>query len=426
MVDTKEISIIIPCYNASPYLRRCLDSIEKQTFKNFELIAIDDLSTDNTLEILKSYKEHASYMINIISNKENSGPGISRNNGLDIAKGKYITFVDSDDYLDENYLDCMYKTAMKEDADFVACGTYMIYPDGTLQIYSSNKFDLKGGLEALGYAENFQLNLATWCTLISKDIINKNNIRFNVGTFEDVYFNFRALYYCKHYVSIPDRLYYYYQDNNSLSHQYDGKNFSYVQGFCKTLNTIRPFIDKIHADGNISNEEQEKIAQFFFKLMMMKLDVSRLNMGEKDFYNRLNIYLNQYFGDLSIYIRTMLNKIIEQKNDIEKIRNIALSYQKKFYLNMIMQKNVVVFGNSKTDIEKIKQININKQIIFINIYNEQSIDLNICMNYMKENMNKNNIYLMMVSSAYEQVKNIFIKKELIEDRDFINGNILFL
>ena len=122
----------------------------------------------------------------------------------------------------------------------------------------------------------------------------------------------------------------------------------------------------------------------------------------------------------------MLNKIIEQKNDIEKIRNIALSYQKKFYLNMIMQKNVVVFGNSKTDIEKIKQININKQIIFINIYNEQSIDLNICMNYMKENMNKNNIYLMMVSSAYEQVKNIFIKKELIEDRDFINGNILFL
>ena len=124
--------------------------------------------------------------------------------------------------------------------------------------------------------------------------------------------------------------------------------------------------------------------------------------------------------------KVVLNKIIEQKNDIEKIRNIALSYQKKFYLNMIMQKNVVVFGNSKTDIEKIKQININKQIIFINIYNEQSIDLNICMNYMKENMNKNNIYLMMVSSAYEQVKNIFIKKELIEDRDFINGNILFL
>lgn len=158
--------------------------------------------------------------------------------------------------------------------------------------------------------------------------------------------------------------------------------------------------------------------------MMMKLDVSRLNMGEKDFYNRLNIYLNQYFGDLSIYIRTMLNKIIEQKNDIEKIKHIAVLYQKKFYLNMIMQKNVVVFGNAKTDIEKIKQININKQIIFINIYNNQTINLNICMDYMKEHTDKNNIYLMMISSVYDQVKNIFIQDGYKEDDDFINANNL--
>lgn len=419
-----EISIIMPCYNASQYLQRCLDSLEKQTFKDFELIAINDLSTDNTLEILKEYQKCASYMINIISNKENSGPGISRNNGLDVAKGKYITFVDGDDYLDKNYLDYMYRTAIKEDADFVACGTYMIYPDGTLQTYSSNKFDLKGGLEALGYAENFQLNLATWCTLISKDIINNNNIRFNVGTFEDVYFNFRALYYCKHYVSIPDRLYYYYQDDKSISHQSDRKNYSYLEGFCKTLSIIKSFIDKIHTDDYITDEDQEKIAKFFFKLMMMKLDVSRLNMGEKDFYNRLNIYLNQYFGDLSIYIRTMLNKIIEQKNDIEKIKHIAVLYQKKFYLNMIMQKNVVVFGNAKTDIEKIKQININKQIIFINIYNNQTINLNICMDYMKEHTDKNNIYLMMIPSVYDQVKNIFIQHGYKEDDDFINANNL--
>ena len=95
-------------------------------------------------------------------------------------------------------------------------------------------------------------------------------------------------------------------------------------------------------------------------------------------------------------------------------------------LNIILQKNVVIFGNSKTDIEKIKKININKPIIFINIYNDQTINLTTCMNYMKENKNKNNIYVMMVSSAYNQVKNIFIQHAYKEDDDFINGNILFL
>ena len=116
----------------------------------------------------------------------------------------------------------------------------------------------------------------------------------------------------------------------------------------------------------------------------------------------------------------MINKNIYLQSKLKEQSN----YQKKFYLNMIMQKNVVVFGNAKTDIEKIKQININKQIIFINIYNNQTINLNICMDYMKEHTDKNNIYLMMISSVYDQIKNIFIQHGYKEDDDFINANNL--
>ena len=136
--------------------------------------------------------------------------------------------------------------------------------------------------------------------------------------------------------------------------------------------------------------------------------------------NHINYYYVAKFDNMAR--RDLINKNIYLQSKLKEQSN----YQKKFYLNIILQKNVVIFGNSKTDIEKIKKININKQIIFINIYNDQTINLTTCMNYMKENKNKNNIYVMMVSSAYNQVKNIFIQHAYKEDDDFINGNILFL
>ena len=144
------------------------------------------------------------------------------------------------------------------------------------------------------------------------------------------------------------------------------------------------------------------------------------NINKLNDVNHINYYYVAKFDNMAR--RDLINKNIYLQSKLKEQSN----YQKKFYLNIILQKNVVIFGNSKTDIEKIKKININKQIIFINIYNDQTINLTTCMNYMKENKNKNNIYVMMVSSAYNQVKNIFIQHAYKEDDDFINGNILFL
>ena len=100
------ISIIIPVYNAEKYLKKCLDSVINQTYKNLEIILVDDGSTDKSPEICDKYAEKDSRII--VLHKENGGVSSSRNAGLDIFKGEYLSFVDSDDYVEPDYIEYLY------------------------------------------------------------------------------------------------------------------------------------------------------------------------------------------------------------------------------------------------------------------------------------------------------------------------------
>jgi glycosyltransferase involved in cell wall biosynthesis len=126
-----EISVIVPVYNVEEYLPKCLDSILNQTFKDFELILIDDGSTDGSGRICDEYA--------IIDNrikvfhKRNEGQAIAKNFGIDNSLGKYISFVDSDDWIDENMLLEMYQEAISNDADIVIAGHYVVNLDNTIE-----------------------------------------------------------------------------------------------------------------------------------------------------------------------------------------------------------------------------------------------------------------------------------------------------
>ena len=115
-MDTK-ISIIMPVYNSEEYMAETLNSILAQTFQEFELIAVDDGSQDNSVRILQEFQKKISHMT--ILTQENSGPSAARNNGLKIAKGEYIYFFDSDDILVDDALEKLYQTAAEEEADLV-------------------------------------------------------------------------------------------------------------------------------------------------------------------------------------------------------------------------------------------------------------------------------------------------------------------
>ena len=120
-----KISIIIPVYNASKYLKKCIDSIINQTYRNIEIICINDGSVDNSLEILEKYKEKDDRII--IIDKENQGVSAARNDGIKSSTGNYITFVDSDDWLELDAIDTLYKTLIKQQVDVVRGNYYKNY-----------------------------------------------------------------------------------------------------------------------------------------------------------------------------------------------------------------------------------------------------------------------------------------------------------
>lgn len=124
-----QISIIVPVYNVEKYISRCIDSILNQTFTDFELILINDGSSDQSGEICDDYVKK-DIRIRVI-HKENGGPAEARNVGLDVAKGKYVGFVDSDDYIDVHMYEELYTKCQQEKIDICTCGRFDVYEDGS-------------------------------------------------------------------------------------------------------------------------------------------------------------------------------------------------------------------------------------------------------------------------------------------------------
>lgn len=137
-----DISIIVPAYNAEKYISACLDSLVNQTKKEIEIIAVNDGSTDNTLNILKEYKEKFPKKIKIIS-QSNQGLSVARNNGIKASSGKYIALIDSDDEVDLELFDKLWNKVNEYPYEIVAFDVELIYPQKTLTVKSGFKTDNK-------------------------------------------------------------------------------------------------------------------------------------------------------------------------------------------------------------------------------------------------------------------------------------------
>ena len=126
----KLISIVIPVYNVEDFLERCLDSVSCQTYKETEVIIVNDGSTDSSPEIIERYvEEYPNFKSFTI---ENSGQGGARNFGIEKANGEYIAFLDSDDYISPNCIELLAETAKRENSDIVVCSCYDVKEDGTI------------------------------------------------------------------------------------------------------------------------------------------------------------------------------------------------------------------------------------------------------------------------------------------------------
>lgn len=221
-MEKKLISIIIPVYNAEKYLQKCLDSILEQTYQNLEIIIVNDGSTDNSGQICQEYEKKDSRIIYI--EKENGGVSDTRNTGLDRMTGSYVTFVDSDDWVEPNYVKFLYEKLIEHQADIVV-GNYTRFNESnsvfyfhTSADYYEKVYDNKSILDCL-YDSKELLNSAlivAWGKIYKKEIIA--NFRFPIDRIgEDALFNLKALLDSEKVVYVNKSAYIYRVREGSLS-----------------------------------------------------------------------------------------------------------------------------------------------------------------------------------------------------------------
>ena len=220
-----KISVIIPCYNVQKYIMRCFDSIYSQTygFENLEVILIDDLSTDNTWSILESLQRK--YPENVISLKiQKKGKcGGARNLGMDICTGKYITFVDADDYVHPDMLRVLYDRMTEDDYDVAQCGVSCFKADKP-NVLEVNDLEIQRlDLDNVDNRKNLIIgltgftNVTAWAKLYSTKFIIEHNLRFIEDVYyEDTHFSMLCVLLAKKYCKVQSTLYYYFENTEGI------------------------------------------------------------------------------------------------------------------------------------------------------------------------------------------------------------------
>lgn len=235
------ISVIIPVYNVENYLRQCLDSILNQTYTDFEVICVNDGSTDNSLNILNEYAQKDS-RIKVISQK-NKGPSKARNVGLKHANSEYICFIDSDDKIEPDFFEKLY--AVKDMSDLITVKINYLNPPPDKQIWY-NKFNLKKetGLYKLTPSLFTKITMAVWGKLFKKSIIDKYKIKFQNGLHEDSNFLYCYMSHIESIYYINEELYIYtVQNTSSLSNNLDhNKAHTDITNYIKLIKHLKKYV----------------------------------------------------------------------------------------------------------------------------------------------------------------------------------------
>ena len=208
-----KVSVIVPVYNVEKYLKKCLDSLVAQTLDDIEIIIVNDGSTDDSEKIIKEYEtkyDNITYL-----KKENGGLSDARNFGLKYAKGEYVAFLDSDDFVENSIYKEMYEKAISETADYVECDFYWAFPN-------NNDYKLKTDT-GVRYTNKYEMftyaRVVAWNKLIKREII-KN--AFPKGLkYEDIEFFYKLIPNIKKFAFVEKPLIYYVQRSESLVNKQD-------------------------------------------------------------------------------------------------------------------------------------------------------------------------------------------------------------
>ena len=234
------LSVIIPVYNTEQYIARCLDSVLSQSYKNIEVICIDDGSIDSSLEILHSYANKDS-RIRIIE-QQNKGVSAARNVGIDAAKGIYISFVDSDDVVAPNIYEKIFSIPMKN-VEGICFSAYEIEEYSNNIYTKSNYFNVKfSGITNLKDNDILQLSATVWDKIFITEKIKSINLRFAEGVlYEDNAFVLNYFIIYRNILFIKDKLYFYYRNKYSITSKTRRKKENMAFNYIKIIENIYQF-----------------------------------------------------------------------------------------------------------------------------------------------------------------------------------------
>lgn len=368
------ISIIVPIYNTSKYLNRCIDSLIHQSLSDIEIILIDDGSTDNSLKICEEYEKRFDNIR--IYSQNNSGQSVARNYGIRVAKGKYIGFVDSDDYVDSGMYESLLKVALSNNCDLCICGNEKYYNYSDIHTCNKNA-EYETEIDNQKILKNYLLQkISSYpCDKIFKrELLLNNNIKFPEGYyFEDINFVLKSLYYSNKIAITEEKFYKYLQRSDSTTFTRSKKH---LNDFEVQVNEMFMFIRNNCICDNLIIELRN--CKFVYTNMLLKI-IKSLKIEDilkeefENLHNNLIIFGTSSAGELMHYFCEKFNINIlhfsdnnkerwgQSLNNIEIIRpqNIKNIKECYIYIASIYYKEIY---------DQLKSYGLEDRIIDLNIF----------------------------------------------------------
>lgn len=331
------VSIVIPVYNVEKYLNRCVRSVINQTYKQLEIILVDDGSPDSCPRMCDEWQQKDS-RIKVI-HKNNQGLGMARNTGLDNAKGNYVCFVDSDDYIDKDTIETSLKAALDNDADIVVYGIKTVNNEGQIvksEVPKSDKYvfygqeiinELVPNMLSVDYSSTRRLDCGmSMCELlISMELIINNKWRMvsERDIISEDFYSLISLYsYTNSVVIIPRNFYYYCRNDLSLTHVYNPNRYKKIKEFYDlSLQQFR--------DCGYTKQCEKRMASVYLSFVVgavksiISSDASIKKQIEEVNKIVCDDHLRNVLNDIDKRNETIKRRIII---DIFKARNTLLSY----------------------------------------------------------------------------------------------------
>lgn len=288
-----KVSIIVPVYNSKKYLRRCLDSIVNQSLKEIEIILVNDCSTDKSLAILKEYKQKYPDKIILIELRENKKPGGARNEGMSVAKGEYIGFVDSDDYVEIEMFEELYKLAKQGNYDMVDCG---FNNRSAKKMALSTTRNTWGELNREKRSHLIAYSGFIWSKIFKRSILIDNNLKFREKvTFEDIDFLPIVMLHLKNVYASELVLYYYTNNIKSIT-----SDFSADIQVKDRMKALRCLVKKFK-DLKAYEDYKEEITFTIYNMYIYMIKYYTLSLEQEMVNYEMYKELQEFFFELVDY-----------------------------------------------------------------------------------------------------------------------------